>query len=127
VLCATLSTGLIFFAQAVTAVINTEPIGDASVSPELVSVLIFLLIVSYFTGAWAVTGRTPGEALMGLRVIRPNGKRLRFLRSLVRCFVGLASLAVFFLGYLWILVDSRRRSWPDLVARTVVIYDWEKG
>jgi len=28
---------------------------------------------------------------------------------------------VFYLGYVWILVDKRRRGWHDLIAGTVMI------
>jgi uncharacterized RDD family membrane protein YckC len=29
---------------------------------------------------------------------------------------------IFFLGYLWILVDDRRQGWHDKLARTLVVY-----
>jgi uncharacterized RDD family membrane protein YckC len=127
VVCAVASTGLIFFVQALTAVMNAEPVGDATVNSDLVSVLIALLILAYFTGSWAITGRTAGEALFGLRVIRPNGKRVHLIRAFVRCVMGIFSFGFFFIGYLWILFDRRRRGWQDIVARTVVVYDWDDG
>ena len=29
--------------------------------------------------------------------------------------------AVFYLGYIWIFVDKRKRGWMDLIAGTIVI------
>ena len=29
--------------------------------------------------------------------------------------------AVFYLGYIWIFIDKRRRGWQDLIAGTIVI------
>jgi uncharacterized RDD family membrane protein YckC len=121
------STGLIFFVQALTAVINAQPVGDATVNADLVSVLVAGLVLVYFTGSWAITGRTAGEALFGLRIVRANGKRVHLARAFVRCIIGLFSFGIFFLGFLWILVDHRRRAWQDIVARTVVVYDWDDG
>ena len=30
---------------------------------------------------------------------------------------------IFYLGYIWVLIDSRRRGWHDLIAGTVVIQE----
>jgi uncharacterized RDD family membrane protein YckC len=35
------------------------------------------------------------------------------------------STAVFFLGFLWILVDPNRRGWHDIMARTRVVYTFD--
>jgi uncharacterized RDD family membrane protein YckC len=34
------------------------------------------------------------------------------------------SLAFFGIGAAWMLVDRRRRTFHDLVAKTAVVYDW---
>jgi uncharacterized RDD family membrane protein YckC len=31
---------------------------------------------------------------------------------------------LFFLGFLWILIDNRRQGWHDKMAGTCVIYNW---
>jgi uncharacterized RDD family membrane protein YckC len=126
IICAVASTGLIFFVQAMQAVLNAQPLGDVAVNSDVVSGLIAGLVLVYFTASWAVTARTAGEALMGLRVVRPNGKRIRLIRSFVRFVIGLFSLLTFGIGFFWILFDRRRRAWQDIVARTVVVYDWDE-
>lgn len=81
------------------------------------------LVVSvlYLTVCWATTGRTVGAVMMGLRVVRPDGKLMGWARAALR-----AVLCVMFgFGLLWVAVDRRRRSLQDIVLRTVVVYDWQ--
>ncbi|MGW0038207.1 RDD family protein [Gordonia sp. NPDC003376] len=75
--------------------------------------------VVYLTGCWAVSGRTLGDVVMGLRLVSRKGRsRVRLPVALVR-----ALLCVFFsVGLLWVAVDRRRRSVADLVVRTRVVY-----
>lgn len=78
---------------------------------------------AYFVLFWAAAGQTPGMRLMRLRVQRAEGRGLSLFRAAVRT-VGLA-LAIIpcFLGFLPVLFDSRRRSLPDYLAGTVVVYE----
>ena len=79
----------------------------------------------YAAFLWTLIDKTLGQALLGLRVLRTNGDRLTFARS-VRRAIGyfLASLPLF-IGFLWVLVDDRRQGWHDKLADTVVVYDWD--
>jgi uncharacterized RDD family membrane protein YckC len=77
--------------------------------------------VGYFVTFWATTGQTPGNRILGIRVVPAGDGRLRPRRALLR-FAGLWLAALpFFAGYLLILVDDRRRGLHDRLARTVVI------
>jgi uncharacterized RDD family membrane protein YckC len=81
-----------------------------------------LVVVGYFVTFWSGTGRTPGMALMRLRVLDPYQAPPGVLRSLVR-FVGLVlAIVPLFAGCLPALVDDRRRALQDFIARTVVVY-----
>jgi uncharacterized RDD family membrane protein YckC len=119
-----LSGGTLLFLQAFYALVTSVPFGDVTIEPELATTVISFLTIIYFAGCWTITGRTAGEAIFGLRVIRPDGRRVRFLRALLRCFATFLSLAFCGLGFAWILVDRRRRSWHDIIAGTVVIYSF---
>ncbi len=70
------------------------------------------------------TGRTPGKALMGLRVVTINGGRLSFIHAVLRLLGYLVSTVTLFLGFLWILIDNRRQGFHDKLARTYVVYAW---
>jgi uncharacterized RDD family membrane protein YckC len=76
-----------------------------------------MLLALYCAVFWALTGRTPGMALVGVRVVATSGHRPSWLSSLVRAVV----LAYFPLGAGWAVVDRRHQAVHDKVARTVVV------
>lgn len=79
----------------------------------------------YTTFFWVFGGQTPGKAMMGIRVVRLDGKRMTFLRS-IRRFAGyFLSIFSLGLGFLWVLGNDRRQAWQDIIAGTCVIYAWQ--
>ena len=57
-----------------------------------------------------------------LHVVRDrDGGPISGGQAILRLFGLWLSGAVFYLGYIWILIDSRRRGWHDLIAGTCVI------
>jgi uncharacterized RDD family membrane protein YckC len=79
----------------------------------------------YFILFWSLTGQTPGMALLGLRVMTLEGKRLSIWRGILRMIGYILSTIPLYLGFLWVLVDDRRQGWHDKLAGTCVIYTWE--
>jgi len=88
----------------------------------LVMLLIFIVATAYFPWFWMRDGATPGMKRFSLRVVNDrDGGRVTGGQAVLR-FIGLwISSAVVYLGYIWALIDSRRRGWHDLIAGTVVI------
>lgn len=85
-----------------------------------IPVLGFVIVVPYLTFTWHATGRSYGDALLGLRVVRRGGGPIRFIVALLR-----AVLCVLFpVGLLWVIVSRANRSVQDIVLRTSVVYDW---
>jgi len=83
---------------------------------------IFVVSIVYFPFFWANGGQTPGMRAFGIRVVRdrdggPVGWGSAFLRLLGYWVSGI----VFYVGYVWVFFDSRRRGWHDLIAGTVVV------
>jgi Mce-associated membrane protein len=69
----------------------------------------------------AVTGWSLGRALLGIRVVRRrDGAAVGAWRLLARDFAHLLDTATLFIGWLWPLWDSRRRTFADLLLRTEV-------
>lgn len=89
----------------------------AALAPSHVAV--FLLV------CWALAGKTPGKALMGVRIVTLDGDPIGVGRALVRLLGYVVSAAPLFAGFAWILVSDRRQGWHDLLARTCVVYDWD--
>jgi uncharacterized RDD family membrane protein YckC len=89
--------------------------------PQMVTVTI----VVYYLFFWALFGFTPGKFLLGLKIVRQDGRKLGLGRAIVR-FIGYWISAIFlFLGFIWIIFDSRREAWHDKLADTHVIYVWK--
>jgi uncharacterized RDD family membrane protein YckC len=80
---------------------------------------------AYFAYSWSANGRTPGMALLGLRVVRLSGARLSGGRAVARTLAFPLSFLVFGLGFALILVQRDRRALHDLIAGTVVVYAWD--
>jgi uncharacterized RDD family membrane protein YckC len=88
-------------------------------------VLALIISCGYFTFFIGRTGQTPGKKLMGIKVIRTDGKHLSYTKSLLRWFGYFLSFSVFFLGFVWIIFDRKKQGWHDkLVDSKVVIIDF---
>jgi uncharacterized RDD family membrane protein YckC len=89
-----------------------------------IGIFVALLAVSlgYFPWFWARGGATPGMRLFRLRVVRDaDGGPISGGQAILRLIGFWVSSFVLYLGFIWILIDSRRRGWHDLIAGTVVI------
>ncbi len=79
----------------------------------------FLTATVYLAGCWAVSGRTVGAVVMGVRVVdRGEGG----LKSVVAVLRALACVVVP-IGLAWVVVDRQRRSAQDVLLGTRVVYD----
>lgn len=85
-------------------------------------VVIGVFSLLYFPFFWARGGATPGMKVAGIRVVNDrDGSRIGWGPALLRLVGFWISGAVFYIGFVWILVDARRRGWHDLLAGTCVI------
>jgi uncharacterized RDD family membrane protein YckC len=82
--------------------------------------LWFIWAGAYFSFFWNVTGQTPGNRVLGIRVVSADGAELGGIQSLVR-YGGLVLCVLSFgIGFVPVLVDNRRRGLHDMLAGTVV-------
>jgi len=72
---------------------------------------------------WHLSGRTPGQKLLKIRVVDAMGARPSIARTAVRVLATLAGGTVGLLGWLWIAVDLEKRAWHDWLAGTYVVRD----
>jgi len=96
----------------------------------LAAIYVFLIPVIaalYYVVFWSLTGRTVGKWFMGLKVVNPEGRPPTIARSFVRLFGYLVSAVVFWLGYVWVLIDGERKAWHDHMANTYVVYDYSRS
>ena len=85
-------------------------------------VAILVVSLGYFPFFWARDGATPGMRMFGLMVVRDSdGGPISGGQAILRLIGYWISSLVFYLGYIWIFIDKRRRGWHDLIAGTVVV------
>lgn len=105
-----------------------EFVGSHDPSPVLVAVTVILGLASIIFGVWnyairqGKTGSTIGKGVLGIRVVSeatglPIGPLNSFLRQLAHILDGLPC----YIGYLFPLWESKRRTFADMILRTVVV------
>jgi uncharacterized RDD family membrane protein YckC len=89
--------------------------------PALGSSIVVLLAIGvvYLTVAWATTGRTYGDRLLGLRVLSMR----RGLLGWTRAFLRAVASVLWPVGLLWSGISRTRSSLQDILFRSVVVYD----
>jgi uncharacterized RDD family membrane protein YckC len=99
---------------------------SVSTGPAIVATIIFIIAgligLLYFPFFWVRGGQTPGMRPFGLRVVRDSdGGSIGWGTAILRLIGLWIAGAVFYLGYIWIFIDKRRRGWQDLIAGTIVV------
>jgi uncharacterized RDD family membrane protein YckC len=89
--------------------------------PWIGPLAVLVYPVVYRVGFWTLTGWTPGMSLMGLRLVRTNGSRVRLATALLRMLAGILTALTLGAGYLLILVSPRRQALHDRLAGTLML------
>ena len=109
--------GIAVVVNLMSAALLAEARDAARVAVRYLVLFMPAFLAFYSMLFWRLAGRTPGMALLGVRVIQVNGRPVSWFASLVRA-VLLAYLPI---GAVWSLVDRRRQGVHDKLARTVVV------
>ncbi len=81
----------------------------------------FVLFMAYFVGFHVWRATTLGGLVLGLRVVRLDGRRIDFPCAIVRALGSIFSGIVGGLGFFWCAWDAERQTWHDKLAGTVVV------
>lgn len=84
----------------------------------------FFLLIFFYDVAWELLndGRTPGKGLLGLRVVRDDGRRVDGGSSVLRNLLRLIELPLFYApGIVLVTVTKRHQRIGDMVAGTLVV------
>jgi uncharacterized RDD family membrane protein YckC len=84
-----------------------------------------ILAFLYCTYPVAAGSQTFGMAIVGLRVVRPDGSRVGWAQAVIRIIALPLSFITLGLGFLPILLRQDRRALQDLIGGTAVVYDWD--
>jgi uncharacterized RDD family membrane protein YckC len=81
--------------------------------------------IVYFAYPWAVSGRTLGMSLVGIRVVQRDGSTLRPRQAFVRAITLPISFLILGLGFVGIIFGRERRALHDRFAHSAVVYSWD--
>lgn len=88
--------------------------------------LIFLgWLFIYYAYPWAVSGKTFGMALLGIRVVRKDGAATTPRNAVLRTLALPLSFLTLGLGFVPIVTGRHRRALHDAIAGTAVVYSWD--
>lgn len=79
----------------------------------------------YFAVSWALAAKTPGMAVLGLRVVQRDGGEITPRHAVVRILALPLSFLLLGLGFLGLVIGKERRGLHDVIAGTTVVYDWD--
>jgi uncharacterized RDD family membrane protein YckC len=79
----------------------------------------------YFWYSWALAGKTPGMAMLGILVVKRDGTDLSWIRAFIRALVFPISFMFFGLGFIGLIIGRERRALHDVAAGSVVVYAWD--
>ena len=71
----------------------------------------------------AISGRTPGMSVLGLKVVGRDGRPVSPGHAAIRSLMLPLSVGTI-VGVAGVVFDKRQRALHDLVAKTAVVYDW---
>jgi uncharacterized RDD family membrane protein YckC len=83
--------------------------------------LVFVIGVLLLWSSWSGSGRAPGMAVIGLRVVGDGGERLSSRRAFWRAVLSTLTLGI---GVVAVLFSKQNRSLYDMVCGSAVVYAW---
>lgn len=107
------------FVLTILAILLAATLPILAILPIVAIIVVPLLYFPYY---WSRGGQTPGMKMMGIKVVRDrDGGPVTSGQAILRLIGYWVSALVFYIGYIWIFIDKRRRGWHDLIGGTVVI------
>ena len=87
----------------------------------LIYLISFAIQCAYFTYFWSTRGATPGQMILGLKVVTAEGGPLTVGRAFGRYWAYLLSAFTLCIGYIIAAFDSQKRALHDYICGTRVI------
>ncbi len=82
---------------------------------------VVLVWIAYCTAMWAWKGTTVGGIVVGLKVVRLDGRPVDFGVAAVRALSAILSAMPMFIGFFWASWSAEKQSWHDKIAGTTIV------
>lgn len=117
------SNGSIGELYTVMAIVDEQAVADAISQFQSDAIPVNLVVSAVYNVVLMrlFNGQTLGKMVLGMRVIKKNGRRISVLDALLRNVFGYTISQIFMLGYVWAALDRDRQAWHDKMAGTVVV------
>jgi len=92
-----------------------------TIHDPLLSAVLFVTLFTFFGYFWTRTGQTLGMQVWHLRVQTEDNRSIGWIQALLRFFMAAISFSCFGLGYLWMLIDKKDRTWQCRFSDTKIV------
>lgn len=108
---------------AVTAFARNDSSPEVAIVASVLGMLIqFAIGIAYTTWFLGTFGATPGKMACGIKVVRPDGSPITYMRAFGRYFGDMLSALVLYIGYIMVAFDDEKRALHDRICDTRVVY-----
>lgn len=83
--------------------------------------LSFLIGLAYSVWMLSTYKATVGMMILKIKIQKENEGKVTYQDAILRYFAAILSGVVLGIGYLWMIWDSRKQTWHDHIAKTVVV------
>lgn len=87
----------------------------------LLSSTLFISLFTFFAYFWTKNGQTLGMQAWHLRVQNKNHTQISLKQALARFLIAIISIGMGGLGYLWMLIDKKDRTWQCIFSETEIV------
>lgn len=94
--------------------------GQLDIDP-LLSTLLLCSVFAFFAKFWTHNGQTLGMQAWGIRVQNEDGTAIDLWQALLRFMIAIFSWLGLGLGFFWMLIDARQRTWHDRYSESCVV------
>jgi len=82
---------------------------------------IFITGFLFYVWFWSHGGQTLGMKTWMLRLVSEDGAEITKKQATIRALTAVLSWSVFGLGFLWSFVDTRKRTWHDILSSSYLV------
>ncbi len=82
---------------------------------------IFITGFAFYIWFWSHGGQTLGMKTWMLRLVSEDGNEITRKQAAIRTIAAVLSWSIFGMGFIWSLIDSRKRTWHDILSASYLV------